>query len=299
MVVTRISEIGDSVKRLAAFIREREAIRVKKEMTHKPPPWTTDPILGGYRFCNVRRENDKVTRWISDNWRQLNNSDPDLWFAMCLARLHNLPSTLQAIGYPHKWSEQRYLKAMAVLKINSEKIFNGAYIVSTQGKSMEKTSYLAQHVLTPLWNARKRLRPKQGDTLNSYHMVLGQMEGFGSFMTAQVIADLRYYKPLSCAADIDTFAASGPGSRRGLNFVFGRDPASPWREDEWRTAAERLRQEVNVKLQGNIGPLHGQDFQNCLCEFSKYSRACSTGQMPKQKYVPALAFPKTCDRKGS
>jgi len=73
---------------LVAWISEREAIRVRRE-AGQPKPWTDDPILQEGRFCNIRRENDRVTCWIAQNWREPHADDPELWFAMAVARLVN------------------------------------------------------------------------------------------------------------------------------------------------------------------------------------------------------------------
>lgn len=285
---TAISEIKNPVQRLAAFIKERDRIYIKR-LNGRKPPWTNDQIIGNGRFCNVYREQDKVTIWIRENWRTPHADDPDLWFAMCVARLQNQPKALEALGYPVPWRNKHYLDVLHGLKEKGERTFNAAYIVSTQGHAKEKLLYLADDVLTPLWKSRQRLRPKKGDTLNSYHMLLGQFEGFGSFMTAQVIADLKYVEPLLFANDWDTFAASGPGSRKGMNYVMGRDPDSPWREDDWRMELQRLRVKLKKLLRG-LPDMHAQDTQNCLCEFSKYMRAATIGQMPKQKFSAGTAY---------
>lgn len=68
---------------ILAFIRERERVRQAKERGD-PFPWTTDSIISGNRFCNVRREDDRVTRWVATHWR---NDDLDNWFAMAVVRL--------------------------------------------------------------------------------------------------------------------------------------------------------------------------------------------------------------------
>src|SRR2546423_1636561 len=52
-----------SGEELIDWISERTAIHTKKEAGH-PPPWTDDPVLREWSFCNVRREDDRVTRWI-------------------------------------------------------------------------------------------------------------------------------------------------------------------------------------------------------------------------------------------
>lgn len=49
---------------LLNFIAERERIRIKKE-AGQPWPWTNDPILRDYKFCCVRREDDRVTKGIA------------------------------------------------------------------------------------------------------------------------------------------------------------------------------------------------------------------------------------------
>jgi hypothetical protein len=235
----------------------------------------------------VYRECDKVTTWIRENWREPNKDDPDLWFAMCVARFFNEPATLQVIGYPVPFdavSNARMAKKLHRWDQAGNKVFNGAYIVSTNGISVKKTAYVWQN-LQDLWRARGRLRPTEEDTLNSYHMNLGQMQGFGSFMTAQVIADIKYHKPLLHAKDWDTFAASGPGSRRGLNYILGRDKKANWDEDTWRLELGRLREKLLPMFERAQMPKpHAQDVQNLLCEFSKYWRMVMEDKHPKQKY---------------
>jgi hypothetical protein len=179
------------------------------------------------------------------------------------------------------------------------KIFNGAYIVSTNGKTVDdmkeyitqgnihipKVVYLTHEVLVPMWKGRERLRPKDGDTLNSWHMMLGQMQGFGSFMAAQVIADLKYHEPLRHADDWHTFAASGPGSRRGLNYVLGRERGDDWTEDNWRLELGRLREKLLPMFKAEQMPApHAQDIQNCLCEYNKWHACVFEGRKPKQLY---------------
>ena len=283
-VVTAITAVNHPVSRLFAFAKERHAIYDKWRLD-APRPWTQDQILSSYRFCNVYRELDAVTQWITKNWRTPNMDDKDLWFAMCVARLFNQPDCLQDVGYPVPWKPDATLKKLGERQKKGFLVFNAAYIVSTNGIATSKTKYVVNDVLTPLWQARERLRPKPEDTLNSYHMLLGQMQGFGSFMTAQVIADMKYVAPLKDAKDWWTFAASGPGSRRGLNYVLGRERKSPWTEDEWRSELHRLQCEIAPMFKNaRMPPPHAQDIQNLLCEWSKYWRAVTEGKMPKQRY---------------
>jgi len=266
-------------KDLAKFIGARESLRLKKERYPSRDSWTTDQILATYRFCNVHREDDKVTRYIAATWREPLKNEPDLWFAMVIARLFNLPSTLAMLS-PLPFKPELMRSQLHALR-KHQPIFNGAYIVSTNGKAMDKVDYLVTHVLGPLWAARKTLRPKIGDTLAEYHAKLMKFDGLGSFMAAQVVADLKYMPPLKFADDWWTWAASGPGSRRGLNRVCEHQLDEPWREPQWLMMLTQLRAQV-LPLLGV--ELHAQDLQNCLCEFDKYERVRLGEGRPKQLY---------------
>lgn len=268
-----------SASALIAFIVERERVRVKKE-AGEPWPWTHDPILQAYRFCNVRRNDDKETRLIHANWLHPFAEHEDVWFAMAVARLVNWWPTLSELGSPLPWNPRNFVKRMDARRARGEKVFTGAYMVRADAViGGTKAAYLAEYVIAPMWGARSAVRPRNGDTLEAFHRRLTQWRDMGSFMAAQVVADVKYAEPgpLYHAEDFWTWAASGPGSRRGLNRVLGRAVDAPWKEQDWRKAFEALRAEVVPSLIKNtdVGELTGQDLQNCLCEYSKYTRGCS------------------------
>lgn len=274
------------VEALRDWIVAREKIRRAKVLG--PPPWTDDPILRDYRFCNVRRSDDRVTRWIHRHWGQHVDWTQDSWFAFCVARYLNKIETLETISYPVPF--EPVLLETTLREIREDRpVFGAAYMITTAGQKREKIEHVVHHVLQPLWDARCRLRPGPFNTLRSWHMLLGQFGGMGSFMAAQVVADLKFFDPhLSHAADRDTFAASGPGSRRGLNRVLGRDKSSSWTEEDWFVWLGRVRAKLNPLLRRHrIDPLDAQDTQNCLCEFDKYERARLGEGRPKQNYVPS------------
>lgn len=268
-------------KDLARFIVAREQVRVNKEQ-NKPRPWTKDPILHQYRFCNVRREDDTVTRWIHENWLMPWAGNDDIWFAMVVARLFNLPESLKAIQQSVlPWRPRQVARALAKRRALGKNIFNAAYIVSTNGLAMDKLEYVITRVLNPLWEQRKNMRPKPGQLLGAYHHDLMQFQGMGSFMAAQVVADLKWVNPLLNAADWATWAAPGPGSKRGLNRVCERDIEATWPGSTWWAGLDALRKLVNKELSFT---LDAQNLQNCLCEFDKYERARTGAGRPKQIY---------------
>lgn len=276
------------VEEFRDFILAREEVRKNKEAGRKKP-WTDDPIFRLFRFCNVRREDDRVTRWIAENYRVPFQDDPNVWFAMVVARLLNLPESLEAVkeAVLPKFNPAQFRRILHKRRDMGDKNFNAAYIVSTNGRPMDKVDYLILEVLTPLWARRKYLAEELPTLpLVGIHSLLGQFNGMGSFMAAQVVADLKYVPQYTGTADWHTFAASGPGSRRGLNRVLGRDKETPFGgEGSWRALLAELRAALLPKLPKGLRDLHAQDVQNCLCEFDKYERIRNNEGRPKQGYA--------------
>lgn len=273
---------------LWAFIQERHNIYLRKQ-AGLPKPWTQDKILGSYRFCNMYRELDSVTQWVRKMWREPFHDDIDLWFAMVVARLINWPDTLGLIGYPVPYDPAQFTDVVHKQQDRGKKAFSGAYIVSTNGHSMDKADYLDRYVLRPLWENRDKIRPREGDSLESFFGRLNCYNGMGSFMTGQVIADTKYVGYLFNAPDWWAWAASGPGSRRGLNRVTSRPVDASWPGGSWHKALSELKDAIDPLVAGVQWPeFHAQDLQNCLCEFDKYERTRLGEGKPRSSYPGGL-----------
>ncbi len=88
-----------SMPGLISFIQERESIRIKKE-AGEPRPWTDDEVLDKSKFCNIRREDDKTSKFIFESVKGL--TGVELTYNLVLSRLINridvlskvLPTTL-------------------------------------------------------------------------------------------------------------------------------------------------------------------------------------------------------------
>lgn len=284
------------VNELANFIKAREHARIIKEKGFRSSE-ELDPIIAEYRFCNVRREDDRVTKFVR-KWCKEFARSPDQWFCFVVARLFNNEDTLNTVAdclLPH-FKPERMRRALRIRRNGGLKNFNAAYIVSTNGVAMDKVDYVIDRILAPLWRDRASLRAAKFKSLAAWHEALTQYQGLGSFLAAQVIADAKYEPPFwdhayelptSHVEDWYTFAASGPGSRRGLNRVMGYDVNGSWKEHMWRAQITELRSAIIPLLPQYLGSyFHAQDLQNCLCEFDKYERARLGEGRPKQKYVP-------------
>jgi hypothetical protein len=275
------------------FIVEREAVRIKKE-AGKSWPWTADPIIREWSFCNVRRESDRVTIWIRENWRDPHRDDPDLWFAMVVARRGiNWPDTLAEIGYPVPWRPKHFLKTMADHKARGEICYGPAYVIPAGASGGSKAEYLADEVFGPMWANREKLRPRPGP-LQAWFNTISRCHGIGSgFINGQIVADMKQVEPLKSAPDWFSYVVSGPGSRRGLNRALGRPVDSHWTERDWREECHRLHAKLAPELERRgIGRLCAQDFQNiALCEWDKHERALWGEGKPKRKFLKGRGAP--------
>ena len=277
-----MARVDPNFARFRYFVEERESVRVHKAAGDLKP-WTDDPILQKYKFCNIRREDDKVTQWIAKNWRTPHAPDLNLWFAMVIARFVNWPDSLVRIGYPHHGWPKVYMDGFLDVMNSPGKTWGGAYMIRSAVGS--KAEYLARDVLTPMWEQRVHLRPRKQDTLSAFHYRLERCYGMGSFLAAQVVADLKYAPPLNRADDWETFAAPGPGSLRGLNRLLSFDKDTLWKNAHWHAELLRAREALNKNLKElSWKSLHAQDVQNCLCEFDKYERARLGEGRPKALY---------------
>jgi hypothetical protein len=262
---------------VVSFICKREGARLKMPVT--------DVIIRTYRFCNMRREDDRVTRWISDNWRAPNDNHSDLWFAMCVARMAlNEIDSMKELGVPLPWNEDQFLNVVKSRQNRGLRVYNPAYMIATPNWTGPKYLFLITKLLGPMWANREYLRPTPSDTLASFFARLHSCYGVGTFTAAQVVADMKYTFLLRGAADWWTWAAPGPGSRRGLNRVFNNPINQSWRDDIFLDKLNELMVEVNRWFPSS--PFHAQDLQNVMCEFDKYERARNGEGKPKQKYTP-------------
>jgi hypothetical protein len=275
--------------RFVAFAVERERIRKLKE-AGAPKPWTENPILADRRFCNVHREHDAVTRWVTAHIVEPHRSDLDLWFRLAAARLINEPKTLiEVLPYLVPFDAAKMRTILGAREARGETIWRGVYRSSMARKGQSRIDRLVEEILAPLWRDRERLRPRFGDTLTAYCARLEDCTGMGPFLAAQVIADLKYLLPLNPAPDWWTFAAPGPGSMQGLNRVRGREVKAGWNRAEWYRELMILRAETAPLLAAaGIEPLDAQNQQNCCCEFDKFERwTAEVASKPAQESKPA------------
>lgn len=274
------------------WVREREKARIKKE-AGEAPPYTDDPIIGKYRFCNVRREDDRGTVWIHNHIRTPYAGHPLLWLMLCIARQINWPDTLQELITSDAWPSNEGFKpsmmteAMNARKARGDKVYTGAYMISAPSKKgADKQAYIAETVIGALWRRYNQFGAfKRWDdaTLRGTHQRIMESNGWGFFMAYQAVVDMRFTALLENATDRRTWAAAGPGTIRGLNRIYGRPVDFNLAQDaalhEMRKIDELAELETGVMMDFS-------DVPNILCETDKYLRVKNGEGEPRALYVP-------------
>lgn len=290
------------LKTFLRFVKERESIRLKKEAA-QPAPWTKDKILQKYRFCNIRRSDDRVSRWLIQNILTEANLKAGLQnflevTAWC--RWINWPPTIQKVIEAGLISaEQINWTAVGrfVDRIPGKK-WTGAYMIAAPRQSKQKKGlFVAQQVIQTsfrhgvLPDLERLFEMHYPDT--TAEMVWGiliKRMYFGKFMAGQIVGDWGYTSLLRNAEDRFQWAPIGPGSKRGFNRLVNRPIKTKIDPNEWRQGLWRLRDRVINHLGNNYETLTALDVQNQLCEFDKYLRVKNGEGRPRANYRPETAY---------
>lgn len=313
---------------VAAWINERHAIYMRKEIIQEreatgnwelsaageaawgdpdPMAWrldylTNDPILAQYRFCNVYRELDRVTRWIHERIRVPYADHELLWLMLAIARTINWPPTLKNLMYAGAWPDAPGWwppvlgEWLQKFKNRGDKVYTGAYMIRAESDpkaawySWSKQRYIAEVVIGKLWEDREQLG---AETSAGWWEALQQYTGWGPFMAYQVVVDLQHTRYLRDAPDNQTWAAAGPGTMRGLNRWRNRDPKTPMNQDVALDQLCMLRGELHRPgvLESYVPtPIDLSDVCNVCCEFDKYERVRLGEGRPRAKYVPGRGY---------
>jgi len=290
---------------LLYWAKEREAVRKRKLAGDSSPwtgAWTDDPILRKYRFCNVRRKDDRVSQWLIENVlshaADFDNHGVFLkWVALC--RWVNWPPTLSDVILGDEFVTYdtidlpRIGQFIEERKGTGSKSWTGAYMVRAPSKKrypgVTKGQFVAETVVGGLDTVMdKLLRDLQYNSCEEVWRTLCSVPNWGSFMAGQVVADLTYTPFLEKAFDLYTWAPQGPGSRRGFNRLLGRPLYAPVPDTDWAEYLPAWRGMLVEELGLSDMTLH--DVQNCLCETDKYLRVQAGEGRPRSTYKPETAY---------
>jgi 5-hmdU DNA kinase-like protein len=119
------------------------------------------------------------------------------------------------------------------------------------------------------------------------------------FHSYEMVTDLRWTFVLGKAPDVNVWCNPGPGARRGMNRVLGRDKKAPWNggtpelleamqllldesEKQWYEFAHEQRAQfpkIKTPMEWEM-----RDIEHTLCEFDKYERTRAGEGRPRGRY---------------
>lgn len=292
-----------SMKALLYFTWEREVIRIAREAGLPREEWTTDPVLQKYKFTNIRRRDDRVSRWVIEQVinPQVAARDRDLWFTLLVTRLINWPPALTELILagvlpcaPEEFDARLFVEVLEDRKARGLKVYSGAYMLypTMRDPGGRKSEAVARHIIGDVVeradNIRFALRGGEGVEHSVERVVnaLSACFGISTFMAGQVAADLTY-SGLKFS-DLYSYAPRGPGSQRGLNYLLNRAPHALWTQEAFNATLKTINQHIRRDLRIIDLTLH--DVQNVMCEYSKYARAVLGEGKPKTVYRPEQEF---------
>lgn len=278
-----------------AYARERERIR-RSRLAGQPAPWTEDPVLQKYRFCNINREHDRVTAWFRHHLRDPLKDDPFVLLATVAFRWFNLPVTgmaLKPMLLERRWDAQEAAERIRANRPEGPWA-TGAYKIKSRigHPKVEGLCWCIDNIAQDAEHLAARVEP--GDTtLEGMWERLCEYPYMGAFTAYEVVTDLRHTYLLQDAPDIDTWANPGPGAARGLCRLLGKPlDALNRNRDSDRATMIALMQELldHSRTEANWPQDWFQwelrEVEHTLCEFDKYERARLGEGRPKQQFHP-------------
>ncbi len=282
------------------FACERQNIFWKK-INGESAPWTNDPILQEFKFCNSYRVNDRVSQYLLKNviYNGKKYSDEDMIFRILFFKLFNKESTWELLLNNFDditlktFDMKKYSSVLENAISKGIKIYNDAYISCANkafGYNRKHDNHLA--LLNKMFIIDK-IQDKiiHCKTMEEGFNIIKSYPLIGNFMAYQLVTDINYSNVVNWRED--EFTVAGPGSLRGINKCFiSRGTMS--NEDIIRYMYEHQDEEfkrlnLDFKRIGNR-PLQLIDCQNIFCELDKYCRQAlpdlkSNRTKIKKKYV--------------
>lgn len=262
------------------FACERQAVYFRR-LAGAPAPWTSDPILRGFRFTNTYRAADRTSQFLIGNVIYRGSQDHrEQVFRTLLFRLFNLPATWTAledrVGIIEvgSFGESTYGQALEEYAATGAPLYSAAYVIPPVPQVGEARKH-RQHLRLVRWMLDDRVdeRVAEATSLERVFQLLSGYPSLGRFLAFQLAIDLNYGPHLGF--DEMDFVAAGPGASEGIRKCF--EARDGWTDDDiirWATERQELelaRRGLDfVTLWGR--PLQLIDCQNLFCEIAKYSR---------------------------
>ena len=265
------------------FAAERQAA-FERRVAGASPPWTSDPILQQFKFCNVYRAADRVSQYMIREvcYHEESCTPEDRLFQIVAFRTFSKVETWRTVRarlghYPtlDDLADGSFSVALDHARTTNGGLYTGAFILcatDAYGRGLKHLNHveLFRHMfLANSLGARLLEAP----SLRDVYELLHDYPLMGDFMSYQTTIDLNYSGIVNFSEN--EFTQAGPGALRGIKKCFSDlgalKPADVirWMVDNQDAEFTRL----GLPFGGLWGrPLHAIDCQGLFCETDKYCR---------------------------
>lgn len=308
-----------AVKHFYDFVTERYKIHIRKDFLKQKAPWTNNPILLQYKFCNIRREHDRQSQYLIKNI----STNPCLSLEDKIVnsfyfRAWNNWNTMKDLGGP--WpakslyslqmkKQVRPIYKQLAAEEPDRKWWSSAYnqggtkqawrYADLRNKSTKEEDIPLRVFHLGPWLKSHDTASRLMKAPNQYEAfcIIKEIQGFSDFLAYQIFVDLTYINEFPFSEN--EFVVAGPGCKKGLDYLFDDyDGMSPEEALFWlRNNVDSLFSQVAEDNKRSWDPealfsdlpeydrcFNIMSLENCMCELSKYIRTIEGNGRPRVKY---------------
>jgi alpha-glutamyl/putrescinyl thymine pyrophosphorylase clade 1 len=284
------------------FAAERQQI-FQRRLAGEPGPWTDDPILREYKFCNVYRAADRVSQYMIRDvcYHDEPCADEDRVFQIVAFRTFSKTATWHAVHdalgrYPtlEDLADGSFTSGLDQARLRNGGLYTGAFILCANdayGQSAKHRNHveLFRHMFL---HDRLGARLLGATSLREVYDLLHGYPLMGDFMSYQITIDLNYSALIGFSEN--DFTQAGPGALRGIRKVFeDLGDFTPTEVVLWMTDHQDEEfARLGLPFTGLWGrPLHAIDCQGLFCETDKYCRQAAPELASTRKRIKARFTP--------
>ncbi|KAF8235846.1 hypothetical protein L208DRAFT_1391644 [Tricholoma matsutake] len=270
------------------FAAERKVVDDRRRAGLRQP-WTDDPIIQKFHFCNTFRVLDKVSQYIIREVIEKGSQDPqELVFRITLFNLFTKIETwellIRELG-PLTWlrfNRNSYQRVLNRAKKEGVTLYTGAFQKPAPHFGYSDAYMNHLYLLEILMESDLTGRLLNAEYMAEVYEYLISFPSMGAFSTYQLMLNLTYSDVLNFS-NMD-FVVPGPGASSGLSKMFGDSlkgakAAVPGIEEDiirWLAKHQNAHfKRLGLKFSG-LGPdrlpMALADIEHLLCEVDKYSR---------------------------
>lgn len=253
------------------FISERLSIWKQKDQGLEAP-YTADPVLARFRFCNIFREFDRQTIEFHELLNPIRDDFP-LWLLnMFYCRMVARPETIRSVGllsFEPAHNEKVYQRLMA----SPRPRFGTPYVfpVSAIQRSATPTrelfiAHYLPHAIPPI--AEEVARWRKESVFSGVEKVLPLFKFNLVFLWTEVLIDVAYQFP----ERLDLFARFpvGPGALPTLKRIDATTDPTLLVQN-----LATMSGDTDITFEGQPLRLSAENWEGIACEFRKYTNLSS------------------------